>query len=891
MKNCSCLREYVLGSLLAAAFLLPTLTQGAGLTVTPNTVSNTYNGQITLQITGLTNGETVLLERFLDANANTVIDSGELLVQSFKVTDGQVVAFGGVRDTNVPGDDDGAANLQIQTGLSFSNSPEFSRGAGQHLFRVSSPTGRFTPVVQPLTVTQAAFGQRVTGQVTSGGPAVPGAFVALLVQVGNDVRFVAGAQADASGNYSLNSAPGTYVLLTAKSGFVADFSTAPMVTINSGQVVTQNLTLTPETRTISGRVTDAVTSNGVPALQLFLQSANNKFVVAFTDTNGNFSASAVPDQWEIDISDFSLAQSGYLRLQNKPQVDTTGGSVSGVSIQLAKETALIYGSLKNDTNGSLPGISLSGNDAGNQFQANATTDAGGNYTMGVTAGTWFIGPDNQNPGLAGYLVQGTNVTLTTGQALRVDFVALRATAHLLGRATDTGGSPVSDLTILAFPQSGGSSASATTAADGSFDLGVFGGSWTLQLESGSAAQHNVIGPSLIFTNVTDGVNISNISYVVRSATATISGIVTNSSGQPLANVTVNASTVVNGTNYMSNAQTDGSGNYQLSAFNGTWQVDLNCFELNQQGYGCPNTQNVNISGANGVANFAVPPGVQFTFYFRHFIYGGDFGSGFTPTTTFPITIRSYIATLVAQNDTVYPPPNNVLFTGPAGSGLTGTPADSSSFTGNATVYFSPAVTSPAIAPGGNWAINYKGNPNNFSVPDPQAASRVFMVVPAVTVNSGTLISINWSYKDANGGPLASPPAFVTKFQVAIFDKDLNLLDSSAAFPPSTPGYTVGTPVQWSNVGRVRMIYYDTLGNRYFINCNRAAAGLASAARPASNQFQFLLNGLVSQSYTVEFSTTLTNWNTLLTTNAPGSSFQIIDPNATAGYRFYRVRSP
>jgi hypothetical protein len=88
-----------------------------------------------------------------------------------------------------------------------------------------------------------------------------------------------------------------------------------------------------------------------------------------------------------------------------------------------------------------------------------------------------------------------------------------------------------------------------------------------------------------------------------------------------------------------------------------------------------------------------------------------------------------------------------------------------------------------------------------------------------------------------------------------------------------------------------MIYYDTLGNRYFINCNRAAAGLASLARPATDRFQFVLNGLVNQSYTVEFSSTLTNWNTLFTTNAPASSFQIIDPNATSAYRFYRVRSP
>src|SRR5690242_20218805 len=59
----------------------------ATISVTPSTVSNLYSGNITLQITGtgLTNGETVLVERFLDLNANGAIDAGEPLVQSFRL--------------------------------------------------------------------------------------------------------------------------------------------------------------------------------------------------------------------------------------------------------------------------------------------------------------------------------------------------------------------------------------------------------------------------------------------------------------------------------------------------------------------------------------------------------------------------------------------------------------------------------------------------------------------------------------------------------------------------------------------------------------------------------------------------------------------------------------
>ncbi len=864
------------------------------LTVSPSSVSNTYSGQITLQITGLTNGETVLIERFLDANSNGTNDAGELLVQSFKVTDGQVTAFGGVRDVNIPGDEDGAADGQISTAFYFSASPEFGRVAGNYVFRLSSPTGRFAPVVQSLSVTPAAYSQFITGRITHGGTNVPYATAALLVQTGQDMQFVAGAAGGTNGDYAITAAPGTYLVLAAKPGFVSDLIAAPVIMLNAGDAITQNLTLTQPTTVIAGKVSDAVSSNGIPGLQLFFESANNTITFAFTDTNGNFNADVLKDKWKIDISDASLRQTGYLRPQNKPQIDTTAFGVIGVNIPLTRETALIYGFLKNDTNAPLPGISLSGNDNNNLYQANATTDATGNYTMGVTAGAWFIGPDNQNPGLAGYIVQGTNVTLTNGQALQVSFVAQRSTAHLLGRVTDAdnGGSPISGLTILTFPQNGGSSASAITDSNGNFDLGVFGGSWTVQLESGSAAQHNVIGPTLQF-NVTDGVNIANINYVVRQATATISGIVTNSSGQPLANINVNGSITVNGTNYTSNAQTDGTGHYQLSAFtNATWQVSLDCFGLNQQGYGCPNFQNVTLSGPNGAANFTVPPAAQLTLHFRHFASAGDFGRGFTPSPSYPVSISSYVARLDVQNDSNFPPVAQVLFTGPPGSGLNGSQAVNILPDTNSAVYFSRRVTSPPIAPGGNWSVNYRFNTTTFNnVPDPQAAARLLVPLPTVSLSNGQLQSLSWVYKDANTGGTLPAPAFVANVQAQIFDRDLNLLDNSPSAPPSTANYTLASPIPWSGIGLIRMVYVDTQNNVFFVIFNKAAANLTGPSRPANDQFQFTLNGLAGLDYVVEYSTTLTNWFPLFTTNAPGGAFNILDPNATAPRRFYRVYTP
>ena len=78
------------------------------VSVTPTTVSNTYGGSITIQVTGLTNGETVLVQKFLDANGNGSIDTGETLWQQGKLTDAKAAVFHdgltAVTNLNIPGD-------------------------------------------------------------------------------------------------------------------------------------------------------------------------------------------------------------------------------------------------------------------------------------------------------------------------------------------------------------------------------------------------------------------------------------------------------------------------------------------------------------------------------------------------------------------------------------------------------------------------------------------------------------------------------------------------------------------------------------------------------------------------------------------------------------------
>src|SRR5207245_2013010 len=146
---------------------------------------------LTLQITGLTNGEQVLIQRFLDGNANTNVDTGEPLVDAFRISDGGVSIIGGVTNLNVPYDHDPASGT-ISTTLSFAVNIE--NIVGQQLFRLVSPAGRFPAVIANLVVTNAGLAQSVSGVVFNGPSPVPYAVVVALSQPNNNYR--AGVIAD-----------------------------------------------------------------------------------------------------------------------------------------------------------------------------------------------------------------------------------------------------------------------------------------------------------------------------------------------------------------------------------------------------------------------------------------------------------------------------------------------------------------------------------------------------------------------------------------------------------------------------------------------------------------------------------------------------------------------
>jgi len=470
--------------------LLAGLTQTAraavNFTITPSTVSNTYSGIITFQVTGLTNnGDTVVVQKFLDANTNGVIDAGDLLWQQFTLTDGTNFVIGGVTNINVPGDTDGTANGTITAKLYLQ--PDFAQTiTGNYLFKLSSPGGHFAPVTNSFTVTNFAYAQKFTGTV-----AVPDAVVILFDGSNQNLNTVGGVVANNAGLYSIPAPAGTYLLAAFKTNFVADTTAAANLVLGTGVTFNTNLNLIAATQSISGQVVDANNSSiGLPGLILPVETQNGLLGIGFTDTNGNFTVRVTADQWQIQGDSAAVALHGYLELQNGPVVDTTTGSVAGVNSQLPRATALFYGTVKDSLGNPLSGpVAVEAIDYNGLYVADGFTDTNGYYVTGALGGLgagdpWQVQVDNSSS-YPNYIFSqpafdenGNGTNINAGQTVLANITALLATNHISGNVS-ANGTNIVGVGVYAYATVGGVDYSTYADADnnGDYSFNVANGSW------------------------------------------------------------------------------------------------------------------------------------------------------------------------------------------------------------------------------------------------------------------------------------------------------------------------------------------------------------------------------------------------------------------------------
>jgi hypothetical protein len=593
--------------------------------VAPSAISNTYAGTIVLQIAGLGAGETVIVQKYLDLNGNGVIDTGDLLVQQFELTDGQATLVAGVTNGTVPGDWNTAAGA-ITTPLSLFQGGILSAAAGRYAYVVSSPTAHFSPsLTNFFSVTNTPYPQTISGIVKSGSAAVPDAYVLVLNSVGGKVKgLAASAAADSAGSYSVRVPPGTYIVAAGRSNYVANFSAA-ILAINPGDTVSTNLSLVPATNRISGRMLDASDpSIGLPGLFVPMTSADGFVAFAFTDAKGNFSVGVNAGTWSVNAQSLDLAVQGYMGYNSHPTVAVSSGTVS-TNLTYPKATGLFYGTVKDNLGNPLPGVRLYGDErGGGVYSGDAEVDGQGNYFMGVVASTWDVEMDlgASGPQFASYVFSqapwannGSGISVSGGTSVRQDFTALLATNQIRGHLKDAVGNPITGVQINATATINGSSYSTRTPTDanGNYALNVANGSWNVSVNCCTCNSCSCLDSSVYQCPNSQNVNISNgnesnINFIAPPAGSfSITGSLKDNNNLPVVGVNIHAN---NGNGTTITTGTDGNGDYAFNVSNGNWDIGVDCGQLDTLGYACPNDQMVQVSngGVGGVDFMVVPCG-------------------------------------------------------------------------------------------------------------------------------------------------------------------------------------------------------------------------------------------------------------------------------------------
>jgi hypothetical protein len=598
------------------------------LTIAPSAVSNTYLGPITLQISGLTNAETVVVQKFLDANADGAVDAPDLLVQQFNLTDGQAgMVIGGVTNLNVPGDTDGAANGTITARLNFPDLDFVQNVVGQFIFRVSSPVGHFAAVSATFDVTNFPFAQTISGTVVSNSVPVANAVIVLFPPPragdhgpGNPVG---GGVADGSGVYSVRVPPGTYVPMAFKPNYVANYAGSPLVTLTNGQTVVTNLSLAGATAAISGRVVDANNGSlGLPGVFLPAINQSGLIGIGFTDTNGYFSIGVQSGGWGISGGAAgSLNDLGYVSYNGSTNVNA---GTTGLVLPVYPATALFYGTVKDGSGNPLAGVTIEASDNNNLFTADGLSNTNGNYVVAVLGGlngdSWQVYEANggNHSGPANYIYSsGQNgIMLSAGQAYHYNFTGLLATNYLSGHV-QFNGSPVVGVRVYADATIGGNvyQNQADTDASGNYSFNVANGSWTVNVydcgcSDSDDSLNNILSSETYQDPSPQNVVVANNNQMVNftipppgGGMGQIYGYVTDTNLNPIAGIGVYASNGL-GNNY--SATTDGNGYYAMnSVVNGSYTVSVDCGQLNTEGYSCANNDVASVSGNSVEANFAV----------------------------------------------------------------------------------------------------------------------------------------------------------------------------------------------------------------------------------------------------------------------------------------------
>jgi len=401
--------------------------------------------------------------------------------------------------------------------------------------------------------------------------------------VGASVSYSGGGSAattDSNGVYAFsNVATGTYTVSVTATGYTGQSASA---SVTAGSATTKNFSLVALPGSISGRVTDASTSLGIPN-PVVSYMVGSTTTTATSDASGNYSFASVTE----GTYSVSYSATGY----TSQIVSVTVGPGGAVTRNVALNP--LPGGIQGKVTDAVTGTGVGGalvSTTINGTVTNVTADGTGNYAFAsVPSGTY-----NLSASAAGYgnaSVAGVVVLPNTNTTQAISLTPLKGIIQ--GQATDgVTAAPISGATVSTTID--GTAVSTITNSTGNYSFtGVTEGSYTLTVTAANYASGSAsasVGPG---ATVTKNVALSPLP-------GSISGLVTDASTgagipNPVVSYTVGSTTTT--------ATSDASGNYSFA------NVTEGAYTLTASapGYGSQ-TAVVSVGpGGASIQNFSLPP--------------------------------------------------------------------------------------------------------------------------------------------------------------------------------------------------------------------------------------------------------------------------------------------